>query len=350
MVKMNNQQIRRHSHQVVKQNFWRIILITILVSIVTGVVSSIFSTNVFLTDGFSYSYHPGMGMDNMFMGNLFRQSGPIMFFNIISSLITPLITVGVTYWMTLHMNDTGRYDINEWFATYGRNTGPAFLNVIFYSVIRTIAAAVVGVVVAAGFFLLAAALIFPSFYNDIGSGYVPVTGILIFIVLLLVFILALYPLFFYVEFLFTMPNFIVYDIKGIRFGDVWKLNRVIHRGRFWDAFRLMIWYVLVFAAALVIYIALGAVIILGLGAFNGGIDGVIVFALIIYVLLGFLAGILLLIPFNAARQTSWAGFYREAMKERQTEIEAEFPHIDFGTLFQQGISDDTYQPGAADFL
>ena len=75
----------------------------------------------------------------------------------------------------------------------------------------------------------------------------------------------------------------------------------------------------------------------GLGAMNGGMDGVILSVFIIYAILGFLAAVLFLIPFNVARQTSWASFYREAMKERQAEIEAEFPLIDFGTLFQQGI-------------
>lgn len=337
---MNNQRIRRHSSQLVKQNFWKIILITILVSILTGV----FSTNVFLMDGLSYSYRPGM--ENMLLGNLFRYSGPMMFSNILTTIITPLITVGVAYWMTLHMNDTGRYDINEWFATYGRNTGPAFLNVIFYSVIRSIVAIIAVMIVGIGFILLAAALIAPSFSNDLGSGYMPLTAIAIFIVLLLIFIFALYPLFFYIEFLFTMPNFIVYDIQGISFGDVWKLNRTIHKGKFWDAFRLMIWYVLVLAAAIVIYIVIGGLIMLGLGSVNGGMDGVMLSVFIIYALLGFLAAALLLIPFNVARQTSWASFYREAMKERQAEIEAEFPHIDFGTLFQQGIPDSDYSDSA----
>lgn len=332
---MNNQQIRRHSHQIVKKNFWKIILMTILVSIVTGVITSIFSTNVFMVDGLSSSYRPGM--ENMLIGNLLSHSGPIMFSNVLTAIITPLISVGVAYWMTLHMNDTGRYDINEWFATYGRNTGPAFLNVIFYNVIRSIAAVTVAMIVGLGFLLLGAGLIIPSFSNDLGNGSIPITGIAISIVLLLLFIFALYPLFFYIEFLFTMPNFIVYDIKGISFNDVWKLNRTIHKGKFWDAFRLMIWYILVVAAAILLYIAIGLIIMLGLRAMNGGMDAVMLSVFIIYAIIGFLAAILLLIPLNVARQTSWAGFYREAMKERQAEIEAEFPHINFGTLFQQGI-------------
>lgn len=334
---MNIQRIRRHSHQLVKQNFWKIILITILVAIITGVISSIFSSNVLLMDGLSYSYQPGMRELPMVVGNFANYSGPMMFYNIITTIITPLITVGVVYWMTLHMSDTGRYDINEWFATYGRNTGPAFLNVIVYNVIRSIAVFIATVIAGLGFILLAAALIAPSFSNDLGSGYMPLTAIAILSALLLIFIFALYPLFFYIEFLFTMPNFIVYDIKGISFGDVWKLNRTIHKGRFWDAFRLIIWYILVLAAAILVYIVVGALIMAGLGAMSGGMDGVILSVFIIYAILGFLVAVLFLIPFNVARQTSWASFYREAMKERQAEIEAEFPLIDFGTLFQQGI-------------
>lgn len=336
---MNNQRIRRHSHQLVKQNFWKIILITILVAIVTGVISSIFSSNVMLMDGLSYSYQPGMGELPMVFGNLANYSGPLMFSNIITTIITPLITVGVVYWMTLHMNDTGRYDIKEWFATYGRNPGPAFLNIIVYNIIRSIAAFIVTLIAGLVFIFLAAALIIPSFSNDLGSGYMPLTAMIVFIVLLLIFIFTLYPLFFYIEFLFTMPNFIVYDIKGISFGDVWKLNRMIHKGKFWDAFRLMIWYILVLVAAALVYIAVGGLIMAGLGGAGGGMDGVMLSAFVLYSILGLLAAVFFLIPFNVARQTSWASFYREAMKERQAEIEAEFPHIDFGTLFQQGIPD-----------
>ncbi len=352
---MSNTAIRKHAFAVVRNNAWKILLVSLLLTIISMLVSGLFSPTLNintqeinqLVEQADYE-----SILSMYGGSSF----PVLT-QVLNVVVMPLLTVGVHYWMTLHLSDTGQYNLSEWFATFSRNTKPAFVNVIFYNILATTLSFILTVFWFIIVFILAAFTFLPSIMTDMeGGAFEPSAFSLMSIFLLTIlsiFVLIMIRMF--VQLYFSLPNFIVFDIGDISFGDVWRLNRTLLKNKMGQAIKLFIWFYLIyFLAALVSMVLVGLFVFLlyAMGEAGLGVFGISVIA-IIGGLIFFLLLVVLSILFSCLMETAWATFYRETMKEKIDLLEYEFPHINFRPLTALGMNEsaqiDVHAPNSGEF-